>query len=378
MATFALPISDFYKSCRNNDVDSVKSLVETMTPAQIDQLEPNGSTALHAACYYGHDEIVKLLLEKGASRSIKNKYDCTPYEEGKTDAIKELFSRENADDRFGGDADDSIDWIRVGELVDRYAKDIRKMLKNYAIQEKKKKNKIQVEMIDLGNYKDIDKIQRYFDQANTENDPIYLIKAYTAQTDFYRRLNRALATAYQLDPTDENQRQLLDFLHIICYHPRFKDNHFQGQTYRGMKMTEKDFLKYQIGENFMTKTLTSTSIDRNIAERFATKNEDAMKRSCIFKYQIRKAHTALDIKQISIYPGEQEVLLTPFSVFQVINIQQIQINDGGSLTEIELRQLKSYIKTYSAMAAVGGTLLAATVGTIIGLFIEEEGGNDSD
>ncbi|CAF0795099.1 unnamed protein product [Didymodactylos carnosus] len=84
-----LPSSDFYYACRNNDIDLAKSLMETMTSDQIDKLEPNGSTALHSASYYGYCEIVELLLKKGTSRCIRDKYNCTPYEEGKTAEIKE-------------------------------------------------------------------------------------------------------------------------------------------------------------------------------------------------------------------------------------------------------------------------------------------------
>lgn len=45
--------SEFYMACRNNDMDKVKQLIKMMTPEDIDRIEPNGSTALHAACFHG-------------------------------------------------------------------------------------------------------------------------------------------------------------------------------------------------------------------------------------------------------------------------------------------------------------------------------------
>ncbi|CAF2696082.1 unnamed protein product [Rotaria sp. Silwood2] len=56
--------------------------------------------ALPAASYYGHYKIVELLLKRGASRSMKNKYNYIPYQERKKAEIKELFSCENANNRL--------------------------------------------------------------------------------------------------------------------------------------------------------------------------------------------------------------------------------------------------------------------------------------
>ncbi|CAF1444130.1 unnamed protein product, partial [Didymodactylos carnosus] len=50
------------------------------------------NTALHIASYMGHNKIVKLLLEYGASRcSIKNKDDLTPFEVARTQETKTIF-----------------------------------------------------------------------------------------------------------------------------------------------------------------------------------------------------------------------------------------------------------------------------------------------
>ena len=86
--------SQFYFACRNNEIDIVTSLLTKLTLKEIDQLEPNGSTALHAAAaYYGNEKIVQVFLSKGAQRTIKNRYGNTPYDEAKTEDIKNLFKQ---------------------------------------------------------------------------------------------------------------------------------------------------------------------------------------------------------------------------------------------------------------------------------------------
>jgi len=169
MAAAQSTISEFYYACRNNNINLVRSLVESMTPDQIDKVERN-------------DEIV------------------------------ELFLRKNTDDKLVGDLRDELEWIEVGEKIDQKAKSIRQMLETYSNRErkKKKKKKILIEMIELGDYYNITKIKWHFDQA------------YTEETEFYTRLNKSLAKVDELDPDDESQRQLLGFLNLICCHPNFR------------------------------------------------------------------------------------------------------------------------------------------------------------
>jgi hypothetical protein len=110
--------SKFYISCRNNDIDAVTSLLPTLTLPEINQIEPNDSTALHAAAYYGHQEVVKLLLSKGAQHMTKNLYGCTPYDEAKTEDIRNLFRRQDgarveSKNRFADEKGPSFEWIFV-------------------------------------------------------------------------------------------------------------------------------------------------------------------------------------------------------------------------------------------------------------------------
>ena len=51
----------------------------------------NESTPLHAAAFYDHFNVVKLLLEYGAKTKIKNEYDHTPFDEGYSQKIKETI-----------------------------------------------------------------------------------------------------------------------------------------------------------------------------------------------------------------------------------------------------------------------------------------------
>lgn len=368
MAKEAPKCSEFYLACRENKIDLVRSLIKGMRQSEIDRMEPNGSTALHVASYYGHYDIVKLLLEKGASTSIKNNFELTAMEEAKNRPIRGLFRCRRDDPRFSQRSAEAVEWIRVGKNMDDEAKAIRKMLKQYHSKNKKRRREHLIDMIDLGHYEGIDKIQAYFDQANKENDPTFLITAYTDDTEFYSRLNRALATVHDLDSRDPKQQQLLDFLQIICCHTDFQQYEVRSTTFRGMQVTRDEFKQYQVGSKILTKTLLSTSVKKDEALLFtagSSTSEEATNDlvSCLCTYHIRKTHTALDIKDLSIFEGEEEVLVIPYSAFQVVDIGSIE-TEHGSIATIELRQCKSDIATFAALAAAGGGILAATAAVL--------------
>ncbi|CAF1440065.1 unnamed protein product [Adineta steineri] len=110
--------SKFYRACRSGDIKTVEELLSTLSLDEINQFEPNGSTALHCASCYGHAEIVKQLLDKGASRSLKNKYGKTAADEAATMQIKMLFNRpfHEATARYVTETQD-VEWNIVDEEI---------------------------------------------------------------------------------------------------------------------------------------------------------------------------------------------------------------------------------------------------------------------
>jgi ankyrin repeat protein len=102
MATAKNPseVSEFYLACRNGDVKFVQNYLTKLSDMKSD---PNHfesiikSTPLHAASFYGHTEIVQLLIEYGCDRSQVNGYGLTAYEEAANAEIRELFKRPTDD-----------------------------------------------------------------------------------------------------------------------------------------------------------------------------------------------------------------------------------------------------------------------------------------
>ncbi|CAF4002511.1 unnamed protein product, partial [Rotaria sp. Silwood1] len=84
-----------------------RELIATIHYEDLNQLEPNGSTALHAASYGGHVEIVRLLLNKlGCRRDRRNRYGLTAYEEAFSEEVRRLFHRPDGRNRFCPENDD--------------------------------------------------------------------------------------------------------------------------------------------------------------------------------------------------------------------------------------------------------------------------------
>ena len=97
------PLSDFYIACRENDIETLKKIIQTCTLGELDRLESNGSTVLHVACYRGHRDVVELLLNRGVNRSIMNRFQCLPYDEAASEEIKNLFERIPNNNRYVAD-----------------------------------------------------------------------------------------------------------------------------------------------------------------------------------------------------------------------------------------------------------------------------------
>ena len=324
--------SEFYLACRNGDVTKVEQLLSHMTIEEIDRTEPNGSTALHAASFNGHTEIVRLLLKKGASRRQKNKYNATPADEAKTLEIAQLFNRNalSKNPRFVATSADR-EWSIQSEFA--AASHHRRF---YSFTERPPITTIVQQVRDANVLKDdIDKeiITRRMNDAIQNNDTAWLVRAYTEETDFYRQLNGNLADLKELTNEDaRNPGWSCAFARYIANDPTLHQKRWSGKTYRGMHMTDKDIAMYEVGKMLMNKAFLSTSRLRKVAERFARKDLPANKRAAICTYHIKDNHAALDIKEYSEYPDEEEeILILPCMDFQVISI-----DTTGEFVEIEL------------------------------------------
>ena len=78
-----------YIAVRNGYYDIVKYLLKI--GADINEVQSTGSTPLHAASFFGHESIVKLLLENGSNPYIKNGYNNYAHQEIFNDNIYNLI-----------------------------------------------------------------------------------------------------------------------------------------------------------------------------------------------------------------------------------------------------------------------------------------------
>ncbi|CAF5049432.1 unnamed protein product [Rotaria sp. Silwood1] len=283
-----------------------------MSLEEINQMEPNGSTALHVAAYRGHEKIVELLLQKGACYSTVNKYNCTPLDEAKTDRIKQLIRRRMNTARFVSDA--SIEWILSTNDADFQASEYWEKLKTYGTDSQFyqlityiKKNYLEKDLQDIDG---INTIKQYFDMAINEKDPVYLLQAYTAETGFYSTLNVHLAQLQLENLTAKENISRAYYIGIIARHPKLK-------------------------------TFSSTSKQKDVALGFLRDNsgtDDRLSTICV--YEIRNERTALDIEHISLFQDEKEVLILPYSAFKIIDIKQYE--NGSPRVEIKLKECEPW------------------------------------
>ena len=144
-----------------------------------------------------------------------------------------------------------------------------------------------------------------------------LLQAYTLQTvpAFYKQLNDAFRTG-----TKESVSKFRAFFTMLHYVVKKKIlRKYVGSVYRGTYFNQQSISQLKVGSQIYTTCFTSTSKSQFVARDFARK----VKRNVLLEIELNsKADTNIDIhgEECSKYPEEEEVLLLPFSKFEIIRI----------------------------------------------------------
>jgi len=366
------PTSVFYQACRNGDTDQVGQLLPSMSLDEINKIEPNGSTALHVACYLGHYNIVKLLLDAGASRSIHNRnYNLTPFDEA-NEQIKKLFYRVNSTNKMTSDVGSdrytglsvNNEWMVETEKAAEWKINLYNWLKIEQSFDEMITFLQQHYLTDhvsqaCPSEHDKKQIEWFFRQAAVEQDARYIVRAYTSVTQFYTIVNNHLREfllrffRWDFDARHTNtlEKSVGYLASIFIYHPDLRSLSYTGLTYRGMILSQHDLSVYTVGKRLLNKSFLSTSTKRQVAEMFAgagastnmrrNLNHDLIQYITFCTYKIRNQNTALQIGRISEVPSEKEVLIMPLCAFQVKSIKQHLGDDSKIHIEIELEECDS-------------------------------------
>ena len=209
-------IDILYNLCKMNQIEKIENILPFLGDINIINKihSSTGSTCLHVACYYGHENIVKILLDYGALHSIRNiRYSLTPYEEITRNNIKQLFIEQQCKSYLNNDYD-YIQWSIIGDdLLEkrhefRQAIDLYKTYDNHHLISKLlievihyylKEYLINNDKLNNNNItlKQIEIIEEYLKEAIDKHDYLtYFIKAYTLTNVFYKILNKDLAPIY--------------------------------------------------------------------------------------------------------------------------------------------------------------------------------------
>ncbi|UJR12366.1 hypothetical protein I4U23_016543 [Adineta vaga] len=352
---------DLYKACKENYIDKVKQYLQNTTNEVLDESVFKESTALHIASYNGHDEIVRLLLKVGASRCIRNYHNLTAFEEARTQSTKDLFqikSDNNEQNRFINN-DIYTEWTTAFQDPLKKRKYLRRKL--YELREHDldgihenlmKYMHIFIDTLPLANQKK-QIVKQFFLVMRKKVDPIYIIGAYTSATCFHKYYNEYIAqhainffdsSIVDIHVNYKIVKYVVKSIAILMFHWAFNQYRYSGKTYRGMLMTKEDLYKYVVNSKIMNKSFLSTSKSNEIAECFSgclndennlrkTRDKQAIQTAVLCTYIIKNSETALSLETISRQKVEEEVLILPFSVFEVKSVRRTPTNTIDILLE---------------------------------------------
>jgi hypothetical protein len=283
-------LSELYKACRDGNILRVQNLLSSLSLDDVNLIEPNGSTALHAASYYGHKDIVKLLLEKGARRHQLNAYHLSPADEASTPEIKQLFKRPltEKNQRFGSDTP-HLEWMKSAFDVREIS--LVNIMHTSPFPSLDEALKQICSAKELQDAQGMEQIRSLLDDACKKNDASYLLRAYTANTDFYRRLNHLYAQLpFRRYTNEDRARWYVQFAATVDSSEQYSKYGWKGVSYRGMMITQADLDQYRIGDWIVNKAFLSTSKNPEVAEVFISEPV-ANKLALLTKYYTTRDRT---------------------------------------------------------------------------------------
>ncbi|CAM2719425.1 unnamed protein product [Rotaria socialis] len=390
-------IAPLYQACHDGDEERVRTLLQKYSYGDLNQQEfsYDGNTCLHVAAANGHDNIVQLLLKHGCYRSsILNSQNQSAYEVAalNKESTRLLFLRHEENNSLSKDSSrffeqnalDCFDIIKVEDNLDNERDNDRTSATvqvTTSVQtfktEEEKQHEIEYSASSkamcqsrfcrfcVNNFhsdKPLDhrsitkRLNNLLKEVKISNSDDYakiddLIKQYEQQEDFIEQLLHlyTLETKfYHILRTDCLPLAIPLFIHL----PKLRERFFKGRVYRGMHMTCEQLLTYQIameipGTVLQTRSFSSTSMNRSVAEEFAyVKKKDNDKELCvlfIFDFPdvcdqaINLTRISTDRPCLSEYENEREVLILPWTLFEVKRVRKA--SDEDDLCTIHLTNI---------------------------------------
>ncbi len=151
---------------------------------------------------------------------------------------------------------------------------------------------------------------------DASEDGLVSIMLWTSNA-FYSDLNKDLRGTGDFSKWNPYLKSLLNGLNAMPY--------FRGVVYRGFS-NYQDFQVYQKGKLVIWKTVNALSKDKATAKGFSNSA------GTLFEAEV---FSSRDISSISVFPTEDEVIMTPYSCFEVVDV----IKKAGKPAYVKLREI---------------------------------------
>ncbi|CAF1387999.1 unnamed protein product [Adineta steineri] len=186
-------------------------------------------------------------------------------------------------------------------------------------------------------------IRDYFRVAREQDSPVAIIRAYTYSKNFSQHLNKhsAVNTYHALKlyctllncPILAQTQEYTEAFTRILFHPKLIQYLVRQETvYRGIVLEDKKLIdNYNEGATIITTTFLSTSTNPDVANCFSDPGpQNAISVFCIYNINNINRHTALDLRNLSVYQNEDEILILRYVPFIIKSIERM--DDGRRMT----------------------------------------------